>query len=146
MPNKRHATKTNFFSRTTPNSWNLFTDAEANIQTHDLPSFFESPVSQSPRRLCSLPTRKGGLNIMEPVDYETQEAASLTACAPLTHERKTHDQRTARLNKIRSRKKNLMESLQTEQRHVIEMILEKGASNWLTALPLKCCGFTLTKS
>ena len=39
-----------------------------------------------------------------------------------------------------------MESLQTEQSHVIEMASEKGASNWLTALPLKRYGFTLTKS
>ena len=42
--------------------------------------------------------------------------------------------------------KDLRESLQTEQRHVIEMASEKGASNWLTALPLKRYGFTLTKS
>ena len=53
---------------------------------------------------------------------------------------------STRLNIIRSRKKDLMESLQTEQRHVIEMASEKGAPNWLTALPLKRYGFTLTKS
>ena len=53
---------------------------------------------------------------------------------------------SARLNIIRSRKKDLMESLQTEQRHVIEIASEKGASNWLTALPLKRYGLTLTKS
>ena len=82
-------------------------------------------------------------------------AASLTACAPLendranahlTQERITHDQRTARLNITRLRKKDLMENLQTEQRHVIEMASEKGASNWLTALQLKRYGFTLTKA
>ena len=54
--------------------------------------------------------------------------------------------KNARLNKFRSCKKDLMESLQTEQRHVIEMASEKGASNWLTALPLKRYGLTLTKS
>ena len=73
--------------------------------------------------------------MQEPIDYETDYAASLTACAALedqdranarlTQERITHDQRTARLNTIRSRKKDLLESLQTEQRHVIEMASEK---------------------
>ena len=39
-----------------------------------------------------------------------------------------------------------MESLQAEQHHVIELALEKEASNWLTALPLERYGSTLTKS
>ena len=112
-------------------------------------------VSQSPRQLYSLPSREGRLNVKEHLDYETEYSASLTACAPLegenlanahlTQDRITHDQRTARLKKIRS-SQDFMESLQTEQRLVIEMALEKGASNWLTALPLKRYCFTLTKS
>ena len=134
-------------SWTAPNSRNIFRDEEAKIQTHILPSFFDSPVSQSARRLYSLPTREGGLNIKEPIDYESQCAASLTACAPLedeeranahlTQERIMHDIRTARLNIISAREKDLIESLQTEQGHVIEMDSEKGAFNWLTALSLK---------
>ena len=43
----------------------------------------------------------------------------------ITRERITHDQQTTRLNNIRSPKKDLVESLQTEQRHVIEMTSEK---------------------
>ena len=72
---------------------------------------------------------------MEPIDYETEDTASLSACASLqyedrvnshlTQERMTHDQRIALLNIIRSRKKVLMESLQTKQRHVMEMVSEK---------------------
>ena len=37
-----------------------------------------------------------------------------------------------------------MESLQTDQRHVIELASEKGASIWRTILPLKRYDFTLT--
>ena len=100
-----------FGSRTTPNSRNIFTDAESNTQKHVLTSSFDFPVSQSEGRLYSLPNREGGRNIKEPIDYETEYAASLTSCAPvededranahLTQERITHDQRTAGLNIFR---------------------------------------------
>ena len=80
-------------------------------------SFFDSPLSQSARQLYFLPTREGGFNVKEPIDYETEYAASLTACAPLedddranarlAQERITHDQQTAHLKIIRSRKKDL---------------------------------------
>ena len=68
------------------------------------------------------------------------------ANAHLTQERITHDQRPTRLNIIQSIKNDLMDNFQTELRHVMEMALVKGASNWLPALPLKHYGFTLTKS
>ena len=83
VPVKRCATKKLYFmSRITATSRNIFTDAEANIQTHVLTPFFDSHVSQSARRLYSLATREGGLNIKAPIDYEAEYAASLTACAP----------------------------------------------------------------
>ena len=46
-------------SQTTPNSRNIFTDAETNTQTHVLTSSFDFPVSQSEGRLYSLP-KPGG--------------------------------------------------------------------------------------
>ena len=113
-------------------------------------------VSRSERRLYSLPTRESGFNIKEPKDYEAEYAASLTACAPLenedrananlTQERIKNYQRSARLNTIQSRKTDFVESLRTEQRQIIEVASEKGASTWLTALHIKRYGFTLTKS
>ena len=70
----------------------------------------------------------GGFHINGPIDYETKYAASITACAPLededranahlTQEIIAHDQRTARLNIFLLRKKDLMENLHTDQRHV----------------------------
>ena len=39
-----------------------------------------------------------------------------------------------------------MERHRTEQNHVMEMVSEKRASSWLTALALKRYGFRLTKS
>ena len=84
----------NFASRATPNSRNSFTDADAIIQTQVLASFFDSPVSQIARRLCSLPNRENRLNIRQPIDYETKYAASLTACAPLEHEDRAYGRLT----------------------------------------------------
>ena len=138
-------------SRTTPKSRIIFTDAEANNQAHVLPLFFGIFGSSA---ITYAATREGELNIREPIDYETEYAASLTACAPLededrakahfTQERIKYDQRTARRNKIRSRK-DLVERSQSEQRHVIEIASEKAASNLLRSLPLNRYGFTLTK-
>ena len=108
---------------------------------HILPSFFDSPKSQSTRRLYALPTREGGPNTKDTIDYETEYGdadrmrtswswgSSKNSFRPRT----PNVRPTNRLKKIRSRKKDLMESLQTEQRHLIEMASEKGASNWLTA-------------
>ena len=124
-------------SRTMSNSRNIFSDAEANLLKQVPLSLFDSPVSQSARRLYSLPTREDGLRIRELIDNETEYAVSLTACAPLededrinahlTQERITHNQRFGRLSITRSSKKDLMGILQTEQRHVIKMTSEKGA-------------------
>ena len=92
----------NFLSRAMPNSRNIFADAEANIKTHNLPSFVDSPVSLPARRLYSLPTREVGLNIAQPIDYETEirriaermrsSRKGNGANAPLTQECITHDQ------------------------------------------------------
>ena len=76
--------KLNFVSRTTTNSRNIFKEAEASMQTHVLLPFFASPVSHS---------------------------ANDRANAHLTLERLAHDERTAHLNKIWPRKKDLMEIL-----------------------------------
>ena len=105
--------KSNSVSPTQLNSRNIFTEAEDNIQTHILPSFFNSPVSQSAPWLYSLPTREGRPNMKKPTEYETEKTASLTTCNPLededranallTQEGITQDQQTACLNIIRSR-------------------------------------------
>ena len=50
---------------------NIFTDAGANVQTHVLTSIYDFLVSQFARRLFSLQTREGGLNIKEPIANET---------------------------------------------------------------------------
>ena len=64
-------------------SRNTFTDAEANIQTHILTSFFDSPVSTHTEIVFA--THPGRI-IKDSIDYETQYAASLTTCAFLEDE------------------------------------------------------------
>ena len=49
------------------------------------------------------------------------------ASAHLTIERITHNQRTACLNEIQLRKKELMETFQIKQRHVIEIGFGKSS-------------------
>ena len=86
-----------FVSRTTPNSRNIFTDAETNIQKRVLPSFFDTPLSESAHQLSLLANWEGRLNIKETIDYEMKYAVSLTACVPL----EKGDQANALLNQER---------------------------------------------
>ena len=76
----------NFVSRITTTSRSFFRDTDANMKTHVLPSFCDSPASQFTRRFYSMQTRVGGLNIKEQIGCETEYAASLTPCAPLEDE------------------------------------------------------------
>ena len=74
-------------SRTTPNSRNIIPDVETNIQTHVSPSVFDVRlVSKSGRQFFPLPTGEGGRNTKEPIEHEKENAALLTACAPLEDE------------------------------------------------------------
>ena len=59
-------------------------------------------------------------------------------------EKKDHV-KVKKLEKVTSKFNNIKEQLTAEQQRILQCVTEKGASNWLTALPLKKYNFHLNK-
>ena len=119
-------------------------------------------TSSSPevRKLSSLPTRLGGLNIVNPVEMsEWQFKASQTMTVPAKKMIVEQSEKFAKLQlqliksnlhreksqaidaKVDQLKQDLSDSLQG----AMNLASEKGASTWLTTLPLQERGFNLNK-
>ena len=113
--------------------------------------------------LFALPVRLGGLALVNPAQHAASEftasvkitepltnvilhqgtdysyevvEAQLAAKADISKQRKTHQSEAAL---------QLRESLSTPLQRVMDLAQEKGASTWLTALPIEEYGFSLHK-
>ena len=120
-----------------------------------------SHCSIEERKLLSLPTRYGGLNIVNPVEeVSLQLDASRKITVPLkkmiielsdSYRKPDLCEVKAKLrqqkaNHNASKAKIIRESLPATKQRTMDLLNEKGASSWLTVLPLKEHGFNLNKS
>ena len=156
--------KWSFLSRTTPQIHGLFETLETIIRAEFIPSLTgQPPPSDSNRGLFALPARLGGLGIRNPVTTADLEfSASREVCGPLVKEVLVQsydypyeclvDQSTAktavrklRLEQASDAVEDLKAHLSTSSRRAMELASEKGASNWLTSLPIEEFGFCLHK-
>ena len=120
--------------------------------------------SKTTRDVLALPACLGGMGLVNPVHRSKQEqVTSATACRPLTEmiiqqggdvSRATEEQRgiKKRLHQHqhhRAKKKEeadaIISILPQSQRKNVQLAQEKGASSWLTAIPIQRLGFTLHK-
>ena len=153
-----------YLARTTPNIANLIKPLEETIRKVFLPNLTgQNAFSDTERELLALPARLGGLGIFDPskksiLHYSTCETIS----APLVHlildqseeyapevkeaqtrmrhnARKFHRQCEARAAK------DLEKSIPTKLQKALTICSEKGASSWLSALPISEHGFALHK-
>ena len=112
--------------------------------------------SPEERKLLSLPTRYGGLNIINPVvAANIQFSTSKKIAEPLKEMTETY--RNPQLQEIKAslrQQKNqhhevlaaqVRESLPVTKQRVMDLLGGKGSSSWLTALSLKDQGFNLNK-
>ena len=115
------------------------------------------------RDLLALPARLGGLGIFNPLSVAKElHKASTQICAPLVDRivcqnhsigNCLEDQRETKA-RIRSQKRsqqkesarNIHDQLPPNLQHLLELSQEKGASTWLTSLPIDNHGFALHKS
>ena len=154
-----------FISRTTPTNGELFTPLETAIRDHFLPSISDKwDISHCMRKIIALPTRCGGLGVVNPQEECTREyAASCLLSGPLTKlilqqegcmppsiyaeqkQAKTaiSQQKTVHITEATEK---VLGEVQAEQRRTIELASEKGASSWLTTLPIEEHGFHLSKT
>ena len=150
--------------RTIPDLDQHLQPLEEVIYNEFLPSLFGRTINSTIRRLVALPPKLGGMGIVNPVSVASKEFKnSIQLTKPLSEKIINQDRydiidqtilketkKFISKERENEQKKELQEilsmtSLKTEEKKRLEMSLEKGASNWLSALPLREAGFSLNK-
>ena len=100
--------------------------------------------------------REGGLNIMQPEDRADDYTRSKLLSDPLAmpdtrnaeveHMRFMQKIRKDKQSYIKMKKTKLKENIDDNTAYALDLAMEKGASCWLNALPLKKYNFDLSKS
>ena len=152
-----------FLSRTMDNSAEHLRQVEDAISGHFIPSLTGQNVPGGVQReLFALPARMGGLGLVNPSKAAEEEyATSCKVTAPLsqrivsqTKQLGQSSEDVSKLKKELSREKakrqaqlaeEIRKKLPTDTLRTVEAASEKGASSWLTVLPLERHGFCLHK-
>ena len=136
---------------------------EQAIRTKFIPALTgQPPPGEQMRELLALPARLGGLGLTNPTSSaREQRNSSQQISEPLVnriinqehelndcHTLQQHIKRELKLTQSRRQKEHatqIQSNLATSLQRSVELSKEKGASTWLTALPIKEHGFTLHK-
>ena len=156
--------KWTFLTRTVPNIGPLLLPLEKVIRSSFIPSFTNGlPPNDQLRDLLSLPARLGGIGLSNPVTMADFEfAASQRVTDPLKNlvlqQKNTYsyeavaDQISAiseihqmRRNQASQAAEDLQPTLPPDLQRAMTLAKEKGASSWLTTLPIKEFDFCLHK-
>ena len=122
----------------------------------------QAAPSASMRALLALPTRFGGMGILNPTTTTIrQQEASRKVCAPLVkiileqegdalyarHQQESIKRNLRRLhaNQMKTAADNVLAALGPMERQCAMAAQEKGTSAWLAAIPIQRHGFALTK-
>ena len=153
-----------YLCRTTPDISHLLSPVESLIRTKLIPQLTGGPPpNDTMRHLLSLPVRLGGMGIRSPVDldhefdYSRQISGPLISCilrqdtsyspevlnAQLTAKSEVGRQRRENLNSSSS---SLYNTLPQDLKRAVDLATEKGASSWLSTLPIQEHGFALHKA
>ena len=147
--------------RTLPDIDDLLEPLERAISDALIPSLTEHNCSVAERKLLALPARMGGLGMTNPTESaESEYSASIKMSAPLvdkimaqSHEtpddadvrRMVHAVRKDKDDDLKGKLEELKVSLPVRTQRAVDLACEKGASSWLTAIPLKDMNFDLSK-
>ena len=153
--------KWTYFMRTLPNIEDLLEPLERAISDVLIPSLTEHNCSVAERKLLALPARMGGLGMTNPSESaESEYSASIKMSAPLvekitaqSHEipddadlrRLMHAVRKEKDDDLKGKLEELKVSLPVRTQRAVDLASEKGASSWVTAVPLKDMNFDLSK-
>ena len=150
-----------YFLRTLPDIECLLGPLERAIADSLIPALTGHTCTDTERNLLALPVRMGGLGLVNPVELASPEyTASTKVTAPLAEQILTqaHDppddntvrslqqeDRKVKEQRLSGRLEEIKSDLPDRTKRAAELTLQKGASNWLTVLPLKDMDFTLNK-
>ena len=136
---------------------------ETAIREKLIPALVGKPVSELEREVLSVPYRHGGLGLQNPVETADREYhTSRKITEGLTQlimaqnmDIQGYDQvKTKEIkSNLKAEKEGLLKEkvlslkmrMQSSELRYFECAQEKGASSWLSALPLKSLGYTLNK-
>ena len=152
-----------YVQRTIPEIGHLFEPLEEAIRDKLIPALIGRKVNNKEREIFSLPVRYGGMNIRNPVQTAEKEfEASMFITENLTQIIKSQENDLSNYNEeealervkaakakkeeeIKQQFDTLMTQLNEKEKRNIELAREKGASAWLSAVPIKSLGFVLNK-
>ena len=142
----------------------LLQPLKAAIQSQFIPAITgQAPPGQQVREILALPVRLGGLGLQNPITMaKEQQSASQQICSPLV-DRIVHQQHhmgdchlaqqeikanisSCKRTQRKEEAKNLENQLPFNLQRSMELAQEKGASAWLTSLPIDEHGFAMHKS
>ena len=153
-----------YVSRTVPQIYHHLQRLEDKLSSILMPALTNRPPPCAVDRLIfALPACLGGLGIRDPSQKsEFEYAASQKVCSPIKNQiisgNDTYDykcecaQVEAKFNIRRERQQGdnlsrdgIFNSLNHSDKHILSLAGEKGASSWLTVLPIKEFGFCLQR-
>ena len=147
--------------RTLPDIENLLQPLEREISDVFIPSLIERICSEAQCDLVALPVRMGGLGLINPSHCADAEySASIRVSASLaskigaqSHEtpeeaevqRLAHATLKEKNDGLKEEREEVKAMLSDNTQRAVDLACEKGASNWLTVIPLKDMDFYLNK-
>ena len=154
--------KWTYFLRTIPGISSLLEPLEAVISSKFILALTGRFISDDERALLALPIRLGGLGIVDPQTVSDSEfAASEKVTSPLVglilqqdisfgcHVDAQHLPKSeviaSKRQAAEERATSVCDSLPSDMKRMIFLLSEKGASSWLSALPVEEHGFALHK-
>ena len=154
----------NYLCRTTPDVSHQMKKLEFTVQETFIPAILDRAFSgdDTVREIFALPAREGGLSIYDisktsdmEYNFSCRATKELTDAIYEQQTYYTEDHRQsanikADISKERSdyyklKKEEILQGLSDSQKTLIKLAGEKGASSWLTSLPVKAFGYVLNK-
>ena len=152
-----------FVSRTTPDISGLFNPLEYHIKEEFIPAITgKLHIPDNIRRIFSLPAKMGGMGISNAsetsdMEYNNSIKATLALTEALFNQADCYnenvDEQASILSSIKRTREeffkkervNIVDGLSPTSVRQLDLISEKGASCWLTSLPMEHYGFTLNR-
>ena len=152
-----------FLQRTVSDIGHLFQPLEDEIRNVLIPALCGRDVSDMERRILALPYRLGGMGILNPTqtaqrEFDTSKVVTANLSEIIQRQElslATLDRDNVKEQKAEMRRQNeellkqefelIQATLDAKSKRLIQAAQEKGASAWLSALPIKRLGYVVNK-
>jgi len=151
-----------YFMRTLPDIEDLLDPLEHAIADALIPSITGHNCTEAERELLALPVRMGGMGLINPSQTAALEcAASANISGPLAHQIKSQSRKPPDESEVHTVQREMSQvkyqylkekldevkgSISGKTLRAVDLATQKGASSWLTVLPIRDMNFDLNKS